>query len=361
MKALLIKLGSRMYFDTKSTKMTGITGEALSIMKILKKSYDHVTAYTKVLDKDIKNPDFDFQQINTDHLDEYDHLFVINGNVNFFGGAEDPEQIMNYEVINKFKGKVFYILCDPALLLKQIWPSVEKKEWGSKYTEEQLNITRTDIECITQAYDVAKIKERSKKAVPFAAVHYYPMERFPLMFEGVPYNENPEWDLLYGGTFRGGRREKDMVNYYFGLKGVKAQMFGLKLKDFKKQGSLTPPEFGDPVDYRDFIKKMNTGMATVIIGDPSYIECSDLAQRIYECVQANVVCLIDSKYDPKKRVFKSDELNKFCHVNFKRDVEDRIAKLKADPSLRKHLCELQLAETAYDGWKEDLEKICCLS
>ena len=147
MKIAVIKLGSRIAVGSRGT--SGGTGEVLSVIKILTNGGNEVTAFTKILSKDEKPEGFTIRNIE-DYYTEinnmgFDALLVLNGNVNYFGGQDDPSQTINYNIINNFKGKVFYVLCDAALLLNQIWKSVEKKPWGTNYSEKDINIIRDDI------------------------------------------------------------------------------------------------------------------------------------------------------------------------------------------------------------------------
>ena len=99
-----------------------------------------------------------------------------------------------------------------------------------------------------------------------------------------------------------------------------------------------------------FTSKMYEAKATVIIGDKLYKELDDLAQRIYESVNAGNVILIDASYDHNKLVFKNDELRLFNYVNSRDDVIDRLAKLQ-DVDFRRHIYELQKNDIAFN--KED--------
>ena len=351
MKVAVIKLGSRI--SVSSTGTSGGTGETLSIIKILTTAGVDVDAYTKVLSKDETPKDFKVYNIEDEYTNinsrEYDALIILNGNVNYFGGVDDPAQTLNYHVINHFEGKVFYVMCDCNLLLKQIWPGVKKKKWGNNYKEEDILITRDDIVYISQARFTHKVKEKAKKYAPIKDVVYFPFEKFPLLtMKEFPFNENTSYDLLYGGTFRGGRREDDMIKYYFGYDSqFKVEMFGnisLDNFDFKKIENKRQPEFGKSVEYDKFGEKMAEANATVIIGDPLYKSWGDLAQRIYESIIIGNVVLIDSSYDFQKKVFSNDELKKFCYVSSVKEVEDRLLKIR-DRNFRKHIVDLQRADT----------------
>lgn len=365
MKVAVIKLGSRI--SVSSTGTSGGTGETLSIIRILTTAGIEVDAYTKILDKDRLPDNFNIYNIEDEYTNlnsrEYDALLILNGNVNYFGGVDDPSQTLNYYIINHFKGKVFYVMCDCNLLFKQIWPSIEKKKWANNYKKEDILVTRDDIVYISQARFVHKVKEKAKKLIPIKDVIYFPFEKFPLLtMNEYPFNEDTTYDLLYGGTFRGGRREADMIKYYFGYdEKFKVEMFGkLSLDDFnqKKIEGLRPPEFGKSVEYDKFGSKMSEANATVIIGDPLYKSWGDLAQRIYESIIIGNAVLLDSSYDFQKKVFSDDELKKFCYVSSIKDVEDRLFKLR-DNSFRKHIIDLQREDTSINikEYSEAFKKI----
>ena len=353
MKIALIKLGSRVSISSQGT--SGGTGETLSIIKILTTAGAEVDVYTKVLEKDEKPEDFNLFNIEDNYKEinnkGYDCLLIMNGNVNYFGGVDDPAQTLNYWIINNFNGKVFYIMCDCNLLLKQIWHSIEKKKWASNYKKEDIEIRRNDIVYISQAMFVPKVLEKARKEVDIKSAIYFPFEKFPLLtMEDFPFNESPNYDLIYGGTFRGGKREQDMIKYYFGYKDNIVCMFGKIEEDHfdkNKIGSLEYPSFEKAVSYNKYGDKMLESRATVIIGDPLYKQWGDLAQRIYESIRVGNVVLIDTTYDFMKRVFKNPELIKFNYVSNRQEVEIRLNKLK-DNNFRKHIIDLQREDTNID-------------
>lgn len=350
MKIAVIKLGSRIAVGNSGT--SGGTGEALSVIKCLTTAGAEVTAYTKVLAKDLTPTSFKVKDIleNYDDIANNDVLVVLNGNVNYFGGQDDPSQTINYKVINNFKGKVFYILCDINLVLKQIWKSVEKKEWASNYKKEDIEITRDDIVYISQPRNTKMVLEKARaQGVNIKDAVHFPFEKFPLvtMKNALPYNYAPSKDLLYGGTFRNGKREDDMIKFYFGYSDdVKVEMFGkIEEKNFnkKKVGTLRLPEFGGAVSYNEFPRKMNDAKATVIIGDKEYKKADDLAQRIYEGILSRNIVFIDETYDFNKRVFKDEELRKFCYVSSRRKVEERLKNLSEED--RERITAKQIEDT----------------
>ena len=355
MKLAVIKLGSRVSISSVGT--SGGTGETLSIIKILTTAGAQVDVYTKVLDSDEKPTEFNVYNIEDEYKNvnerDYDALLILNGNVNYFGGVDSPSQTLNYYIINKFNKSVYYLMCDCNLFLKQIWPSIEKKSWASLYNKEDIEITRDDIIYITQAKYTRGVLEKAREYVKIKDAKYFSFEKFPLLtLKELEFNENPTYDLLYGGTFRSGRREEDMIKFYFGLSDkYNVEMFGnIELDNFKqdKIRGLNPPKFGESVAYDKYSDKMIQSRATVIIGDKIYKKLDDLAQRIYESIMIGNVLLIDLSYDYSRRVFTNPELRKFCYINNRRDVEDRLEKLK-DNDFRRHIIELQREDTRLDA------------
>ena len=362
MKVALIKLGSRIAISSRAT--SGGTGEALSIIKMLTNSNVNVDVYTEILSKDeIDNLDFNIYNIEDTYKDinnkNYNALIVLNGNVNYFGGVDSPPQTLNYYIINNFKGKVFYILCDCNLILKQVWKSIENKNWANNYKKDDINITRNDIIYISQPRDIVKLKNKlSKLDIIIDDIIHYPFEKFPLVTsEYLQINPEYKYDISYGGTFRGGKREKDMIKFYFGYpEDIKVEMFGkITESNFNKKliENLRLPDFNKAVPYNEFNNKMSDSLATIIIGDPLYKQLDDLAQRIYESILVGNIVFIDSSYDYNKRVFKNEELIKFNYVSNKEEVIDRIRLLKEDKDLRNHIIELQRQDT-----KIDINKYC---
>jgi hypothetical protein len=374
MKVAVIKLGARIAFNANDT--SGANGEARSIVKILETAGAEVHIFTKILKKDDLIAPFHWHNIADDHNliyeEHFDALLVINGNVNFFGGAEDREQILNYQIINAAPCKVFYAYCDPELTLKQLWPSIEKKPWGGNWKKEHIHVTREDLIYISQPFDVDKVvEELGKNCVVPNHIEHFPFEQFPCLNEQIPacpFNEL-EMDLSYGGTMRGGRRIKKMIEFYFGApKEMRVEMFGkITKEDFTEHPKYGPgllatykdedyPTFGPPVKYAEMLPKMNKAMCHIVIGDPFYEQINDMAQRAYESIWSGVVTFIDHDLDSIRRVYNADkELADFLYVKSRQDAHDKIMALKKDPDMRMQIVNDQLKAInfqprAYADW-----------
>lgn len=348
MKIGVLKLGARISFSSQGT--SGGTGEALSIIRMLTGGGGEVVVFTKILNKD-ENPDsIEFRNIEDEYsnINDLECLVVINGTVQFYGGAEDRSQLLNYEIINNFKGPVFYILCDPELTFKQVWPSVSKKPWGSAWEESMLNVVRADIRYISQPFDVDKVLADLKKneVVPSTITHF-PFEKFPCLNDRLEFNPTPTVDLSYGGTMRGGKRMKKMAKFYFGHPSdISVEMFGkIKEEDFKPdlKFGLTLPAFTGPVRYDEMLPKMNQAMCHCVIGDPWYEKINDVPQRLYESIWSSVITFVDADMDKLRRVYGIDKnLADFLYVNDRQELSEKIQLLKSDPSTRRQILQDQV-------------------
>ena len=353
MKIAVIKLGARIH-DNEGVGNS--TNEVLSTIKMLTKGGVTVDVYTKVLKKDRLSDLFISYNIEDEYGNinsrDYDALMVLNGNVNFFGGAEDKSQILNYTLINSFKGKVVYMLYDPLLLLKQLWPAIHNKEWASNWNEKDIVITRNDIKYITQCKNLDPLYDKGLTGMGIAK--YFPLEKFPLLTseEYVIDFDNVEWDLRYAGTWRGGRRQRSLIEFFFGLpEDISVQLFGnLKIDQFseKKVSDLRLPEFGSSVTHEEAEARLKKALSTVVIGDEFYIKTNDVAQRSYESIILGNITFMDSRYDYEKRIFSDPELKKFLYVDDRIQLADRIYQLKKDTKFASDLALAQKKDVAID-------------
>jgi hypothetical protein len=364
----VIKLGARITWETDAAVGPG---EAISICKALQRGGANVSVLTKILPKDTLHPSLTWKNIleatTADSLEHLDHLIVVNGNVNFFGGAEDEAQIANYTVINNFPGKVTYVMCDPELPLMQIWGNVSGKEWGSKYAEADINITRPDISVLSQPFATDKVRERwSKKkgAAPIGNFFHFPMERFPLLNEWLPPNPTPQVDLMYGGTTRGGRRIPNLLKWYVDLpEDISVNVFGkIDRDDFTKHPKYVPqvmqldqpadhrwPVFTGMVKYCSVLPKMNTALAHLVTGDPSYEVLDIIPQRAMECIAAGNVVFVDANMDSSRRIYPTGLAREFLYVTNQAELVERLRQVKSNDGLRQQLIASQVAETRFDA------------
>jgi len=359
MKIAIIKLGGRI-----ANEGHGITSfEAVSVSKML--SYGNkVDCFTKISNNDKPIPELNILEI-TDHYNKisgnYDALVVLNGNINFYGGKETPEQILNLHIINNFNGLVFYIFIDTLLPLKNVWDSIQKKSWGNKYKKEDILIIRKDIVYITMCYDTEAVyKITNKTGIVPSKVVYFPFEKYAFFGERLNYHSNKTIDLIYGANSFRNKREKKLIKYYLDLPEDLSVVFYGKMKqeDFniKLISNKIFPNFEGPIKYNENLIKLNTSISTINISD-SFNEGRQLNPRIYETVLANVVSFMDLDYDPQKRAFKNPELQNFLYVKNQNELIDKIRKLKSDKTIMNKIIDMQY-EDSYIS-KKDLSNNFC--
>lgn len=365
MKIAVIKLGSRITWDTDGAVAPG---EAISICKALARGGAEVHVFTKILKKDTLHPSLHWHNIGEDHdASGMDLVVVINGNVNFFGGVEDVEQILNYKLINTTRAYVCYIMCDPYLPFQQIWANVKKKQdegkWNSKWTRDQLLIDKMHLYVLSQPYATEKVWEdwekiKSESRVNVADFFHFPMERFPLLNEWLKPAEQPAVDLLYGGTHRGGRRIPNLYKWYCGLPDdISVELYGnIAQSDFEehpKVGKLPVkryPTFTGKVKYDQVLPKQNTALAHLVTGDPDYEPLDIIPQRTYENIAAGNVVFVDAAMDESRRIYPAGTLaHDFLYVKDQDEFVERLRQVKADPELRAGLIQAQIEATNFDA------------
>jgi hypothetical protein len=154
-------------------------------------------------------------------------------------------------------------------------------------------------------------------------------------------------DISYGGTFRSGRREKKLVEFYFGYpEDISVEVFGkIKLDDFneKKIAGLNPPKFTGAVDYSKMIPKMSEAKFHIAIGDNQYPDFEMISQRVYESIMAGTFVFIDNEFDKNKRIFGHDKyLSDFAYVSNRNEVITKVKSITDDEVSR-------LAKLQYDA------------
>lgn len=356
MKLAVIKFGGRINGNADGA----VGGEVLVAIDLLVRAHNEVHYFTNILPKDTPLPGAVGHQIEDyNPKEKFDALVVINGNINYYGGAEPILDIKNLKLLNSFPDKIFYMMFDPMLPLKQHWEGVKTKQykynWPDKFSKEEIEIVRDDITVISQPYDLNAVKAIwDKSGIKVKNIVHYPLYKMHLVYyERLPFvNNERKVDLLYGGTFRNRKREDKLIKYYFGYpKDFNVEIFGkIKLSDFnaKKIIGMRPPIFSPAVKATEMRDKLSTGFATVVIGDKWY-EGKNLAQRIYESILANTITFIDEQLDPKHLVY-GNNLSKL-YVKNRKDVMEVIEFHKQIGGAFETTCDAQYDSVMIDRQK----------
>lgn len=248
-------------------------------------------------------------------IKNYDRLLVVNGAINFFGGVESPTIINNYKLMHQYEGTIYYLFTDFRLPFRQLWPAIANRDWG--YTEDEVKVDN-DIIILSQGKNIQMTqKVHQDKGLNVVDVIYVPLERYKL--ETIESVENhsvvPEFDLIYGGSFRSGKRLKEFEEYFFNTE-YNAALFGtIKRTQFKREYD-TDPTFLGKVKPVEMTYQLSRGKFTLVMGDAEYND-NFITLRVWEALFSDSVVLINEPFDPNHLIFPDEP---WRYVNSSDDV-----------------------------------------
>lgn len=331
MKVALLKIGARIS-NGDLKKMSSTLSEVLATKKLLTKIGCDIDIYSK----NPKNEDGIYDlEIYHDLVNDrgYDALVVVNGSMPMYGGIDGGDDIYNHKIIAAFKGPIIYMLYDPYLGLKDMSANIAKKEIYAHHSD-SIKHNNTKLHYITQCRNTSGINELGQKSIT-----YFPLEQFPLFMPeiyDVPSNrEHNKIDLAYCGSFRGGRRQKDMIHFFFDT-GLKTELTGnIKLQQFNQNwiSGKTPPTINKPLKQAEVAEYMGDVLASVVIADPIYKQHYDIAQRAYENLIYGVVNFIDLTVDPNREFYEDEFMKDYMYIATRQSLVQKINEIKNDKAL----------------------------
>jgi hypothetical protein len=227
-------------------------------------------------------------------------------------------------------------------------PLIEKRD-GHNITKEEIWVNQP-VTYISQFYNIEETKKVIEKTsdVPVEDVKFLQISNIAYYENENEYIKNPEFDLVYGGSFRAGKREKDLLNFYFAT-GGKVNIFGsITPKHFKKKinkyNKSQIPQFSKRVQYNKVIDEMQKGFATIIIGDDNYKKLDNIPMRVFEAFSHGNFVFIDEAYDTNRRIFKNlpESLRSLTYIKNGKEAIDRIKFIKENiKDCNKRLVDLQ--------------------
>jgi hypothetical protein len=256
-------------------------------------------------------------------INYYDKLIVVNGPYNFYASEikkilmykEDSILIKNFKLMAQYKKQIYYLLTDLRLTYKQLWPSIERRGWN--YKKEELYVT-SPVKIISQTHNLDVVK----KLIPDNECVYFPLERYKLLFNEPNVTSIKTTDLIYGGSFRSGKREKKMIDYLFDTP-YSVEFYGKVELDQFKLPYTQPPLFTGNVNFNEVISKNNSAWASIIIGDKLYNN-NHITLRVWEVMMSDSVILIDNEFDPEHKIMGKD----WFYVNNKQDIQSKLQEIK---------------------------------
>lgn len=270
-------------------------------------------------------------------INHYDKLLVINGAVNFFGGSENKTIINNYKLMSQYKSTIYYLLTDLRLPFKPLWPSIKNKDWANKYNENDFNI-QSKIVILSQGNDL-NITKNIHKNIDNIDIKYCPIDQYRLHVDfNIQSSPTKLYDVIYGGSFRGGKREDKLVEFLFDIP-YNVQTFGtMKLQQFKndKYKWTNHPTFIGKQPMNQVQQINSQALCSIIIGDKNYNN-NMITIRVWETMMSDCICFIDKEFDKDQNILQLDDF----YINNKQDFINKINKIKNNNDYRLQLLHYQ--------------------
>ena len=257
------------------------------------------------------------------NINQYDALLVVNDSTDMFGGLEITTMTTIYKLMHKFKKQIYYILTDLSLPFVDYYQLIKGKTWANKYNENDFKL-QNDIIILSQAHNLDIVKTIHKniniKDIKYVPWHYWKLYSEEVL--SIKETLDKKVDLIYGGSFRSGRREKKFIDYFFD-KNINVEIYGnMKLSQFKNIKDKKPPIFTDKIENTKILEKNKTSLATIILGDKNYNN-NIVTLRYIEALMSQTICFIDNDFDTSHTLMH----DKFYVKNGK-ELEEKIINLK---------------------------------
>lgn len=359
MKFAIMKIGARF---KESDNISVYAHESIVVGTILQNRGHEVIYVTDVKESDptpVKMKIIDYDEYFV-RAHEFDALLVMGGLTGFYGGLPASREPDIYKAMNNFpkEGQVYWVQTEIRASYHNNLNAVFNKSWGHSYKHHDIRIREKSVRHLTQFKNVDAYKFFGK-----ITAEYFPFEKFTLYeycnkeLTDIDYSKC-EYDLVYGGSFRFGSREEEMVKYFFGLPNdISMYVFGMIEEcQFTIQGNKRPPTFGKSVKYNKYGETLQKGWCSITPGDKNCQKIDHLTVRTYENVVHGLVAFIDTEFDPNKRIFSHPTLRKFLYVSTQSELINRIRHLKQHPEKIKKIVDLQRQDLFGNFSKEQYEK-----
>lgn len=322
MRVAVTRLGGNI--TNKNKSLVG-NKETLSIAKVLSE-VDEVDVLTCFECDGCISVDENFD------INQYDAVLVVNDSVNMFGGLEIKSMTTIFKLLHKFDKQIYYALTDLSLPFIDYYKLICGKPWCT-YTEDDFKLKKPII-VLSQAYNL-DIAKKIHKNVEVADYIYVPFEEWLVNLNPtiVDQTDRPI-DLIYGGSFRSGRREKKFVDYFFNRPSLTTVIYGnMKLSQFKDSDSFeVTPEFLGKVSNDEVIGMNSKSIATILMGDKNYNN-NIVTLRYYEALLSGTICFIDESFDTNHVLMPMCD---YFYVKNGDELEDKIFDIKYDTNTKRY-------------------------
>ena len=320
---------------------TGVQGETIYTKLMLEKSGCETVL---VSNKDTEHT-ISFETFNEKYPDPnyFDKIVFHPGSYNFFGGVENQTLTSNFKILAKYSKPLYVLQADAKLVFSQLWNSIKNRGWGYKEEDVWLN---NPIRIISQSRKIDEVKEiyRKQTDLNIEWIKHYPIDQYmaiALKEKDFTTNiEDKEFDLVYGGSFRGGSRKEKMVKYFTGdiNENYKVELFGtIKEKQLEKFTENKLPSIGKKITVGEVPIKQSKSFSTIILGEKYYSDAM-FTPRVWESMLSDAVVLIDEEFDPKHILMPNIQE---VYVNSQEEVKQLLNKIKTDEEYRLNILKEQ--------------------
>lgn len=283
--------------------------------------------------------DVEFNSVYVENADpnKYDAMLVMNSHANFFGGVKNEGVLQLYQFLAKIKCPIFYLFNDTNLPFTQLWGQIKGRTWNT-LTEDDVKID-VPFYVISQFNNLDKfIKDKTEKQIPIQDIRVIDFGVWLLQDYKTKYVNNlGEYDFIYGGSFRGGRREAKFKDFFYN-RAVNTAIYGsMKAKQFKTttESDIEPNWLGR-VNSTEVINTNAKGFSTIIVGEKNYNNNIETI-RLYEAMLANCIVFIDNDFDSEHKILNND----FQYIKSGDEIDSKIKYLKQHPEYVRELIDNQ--------------------
>lgn len=139
-----------------------------------------------------------------------------------------------FRFLKAYKGVLYYILVDLAIPFQQLYPLIKNRKWCKYKTPEEIDLNN-DFIILSQADNEEEVRAIHKNSnINIKEVRYVPLNEWVLHTNDFVKNTG-EVDLILGTSYRGGRRKKKYIDYFFNRESLKVEFYGfIKEADFRQ-------------------------------------------------------------------------------------------------------------------------------
>lgn len=277
---------------------------------------------------------------NTTNPKQYDILLIMNAGMDFYGGEiqKSTIKIMDFIQGTSDNCKIFYLMNDIALPFVQLGHKILSKKNFDGGINPKNYILNKPITILTDFSDHEYIKKLNTNHLcqhNIDDVITLPTNKLILEdpnWKSLAVENTSEFDLIYGGSFRSGKRAKDMYEYFIKTgKELKNAFYGsLKEKHFEKflQSDGVVPEILGKMPSNEVIKNNARGIASVIMTEKCYTDF--VTRRVIETILGGCVMFYDEKFARYDVMVDKD----FQIVNSSEELIEKVKELKTNHALR---------------------------